>query len=391
MRKSICIVSFSPIARDARVLRQIEYLSCRYDLVVIGYGPPPPAWADSPGVRWRSVNETRHTQAVKLKGLANLALGKLRPSVYDRWYWSQCERTQALEEAVASNCDAFHANDWSALPVAAEAAKRRNARLVFDAHEYAPLEWEDRWRWRLFYPAAIEYLLRQYAPTIDASTTVSPLIAERYTREFGLKPVVVLNAPRYMDIPPREFDPGRVRLIHHGGAIPARRLEAMIQVLELSDQRYTLHFMLTSGDPSYVQRLERLAARLTPGRVTFHEPVAPKEVVRRISEYDMGFYLLTPSSYNNRVALPNKLFDFIAAGLAVCVGPSPAMAELVRQSGCGCVSPSFEPRDVAETLNSLDAGRLTAMQNASREAARQFNADKEMGKVLALYDQLLGR
>jgi hypothetical protein len=52
MRKSICIIALSPIAKDARVLRQIRYLSPLFDLTVIGYGPPHPEFADSPAIRW---------------------------------------------------------------------------------------------------------------------------------------------------------------------------------------------------------------------------------------------------------------------------------------------------------------------------------------------------
>jgi UDP:flavonoid glycosyltransferase YjiC (YdhE family) len=64
------------------------------------------------------------------------------------------------------------------------------------------------------------------------------------------------------------------------------------------------------------------------------------------------------------------------------------MAELVRQYGCGCVAPSFRPRNVADTLNHLSADQLASMRRASREAAQQFNASREMGQVIELYRRL---
>jgi glycosyltransferase involved in cell wall biosynthesis len=386
--KSVCIISLSPIYRDARVLRQIEYLSPYYDLTVIGYGRPHSAWKDLQNIHWDLISQFQPTRMSKLAGLATLSLGKLWPSVYDNWYWSKPDRTHALEKAVVSRCDAFHANDWDTLPIAAKAARENSAKLVFDAHEYAPLEWENNWLWRLLYSPAIKYILKKHSWAINASTTVAPLIAERYKNEFSLDPIVVLNTPNKANVILRECDPNNVRLFHHGNAIPDRRLETMIETLALCDQRYTLHFMFVNNDSRYVQRLKNLAAELAPGRVTFHEPVGPTEVVRQISEYDIGFYLLEPNSYNNCVALPNKLFDFIAAGLAVCVGPSPSMAELVRQYGCGCVAPSFRPRNVADTLNHLSADQLASMRRASREAAQQFNASREMGQVIELYRRL---
>jgi hypothetical protein len=137
-------------------------------------------------------------------------------------------------------------------------------------------------------------------------------------------------------------------------------------------------------DPAYLPELSRLAERRAPDRVTFHEPLRPEEVVPAIARFDMGFYLLEPSSFNNIEALPNKFFDFVVAGLAVCVGPSPAMAELVRRHGFGCVAPSFRAEQVAETLTALTPTAIAAMQRAAQRAAESLNAETEMGKLVAL-------
>ena len=99
--------------------------------------------------------------------------------------------------------------------------------------------------------------------------------------------------------------------------------------------------------------------------------------------------VIEPTSYNNLVMLPNKFFEYVQAGLALCVGPSPAMAELVERHGLGVCAPSFEPADVAATLNRLSAPELGAMQRAARRAAAVLNADVEMAKVVALYRRLL--
>ena len=65
------------------------------------------------------------------------------------------------------------------------------------------------------------------------------------------------------------------------------------------------------------------------------------------------------------------------------------MAGLVDQYGFGCVAPSFDPRQVAETLNRLDAGQIEGMRRAARQAARLINADLEMQKLIDLYRTLI--
>lgn len=395
-RKRVCVISFSPIASDARVLRQVQYLSPRYDVTVIGEGAAHPAWEGMRGVRWVpamyvGVERSLRRLAEKAAGFSMLLAGRLLPSIYDHWYWRQPIMKDTLEMAVASGAELFHANDWNALPVAAEAARRLKARVLFDAHEYAPLEFANRLRWRVTYSGMIREMLRRYAPLSDASVTVAPAIAERYRKELGIDPVVVMNAPSNAGPPPARpaADPDNVRLVYHGAAIPDRGLEAMIKTVAFSDRRFSLHLLLTGSYTAYIKSLRRLAADLPPGRVTFHDPVPTGEVIKTISQYDVGFCFVAPTNYNNVICLPNKFFDFIVAGMPVLMGPSPSMIEIARPYGFGCVAPTFEPEDLAAALNRLDAAQLARMGEAARRAAVEINAEREMGKLLEIYERLL--
>ena len=396
-RKRVCVISFSPIARDVRVLRQVEYLSPRYDVTVIGEGEAHPAWAGMPGVAWSpvmpvGVERSTRRLAEKAGGGLMLLAGRLLPSVYDRWYWRQPIMRDTLAKAVASGAGLFHANDWNTLPIAVEAARRLGARVLFDAHEYAPLEFANRLRWRVAYSGMIREMLRRYAPSADASVTVAPAIAERYRRELGIDPTVVMNAPSGARRPPARAaaaDPDHVRLVYHGAAIPDRGLEAMIKTVALCGRRVSLHLLLMGSYTAYIGSLRRLAADLPPGRVTFHETVPPERIIETISAYDMGFCFVAPTNYNNLICLPNKFFDFIVAGMPVLMGPSPSMAEIAHSYGFGCVAPSFEPEDLAAALDGLDAEQLARMSAAARRAAEEINAEREMGKLLEIYERLM--
>jgi hypothetical protein len=394
-RKSICIITFAAVARDARVLRQIQYLSQKFAVTAIGYGEPHASWQDNEHIRWAplsppDIEGSDYRLIARLKKRSLLALGRLHAASYESWYWHHSEFQQARTLAISSGCDAFHANDWTALPVAAEAANALNAALIFDAHEYAPLEFENRSLWRLIFSPMITHLLRKYGPQADACTTVAPAIAERYQREFGIQYHVILNAPDNPALPePAPLDFSNVRLIHHGVALPDRRLEEMIKTIVLCDKRYSLHFMLAGNNSDYVDYLKQTAEKLAPGRVSFHAPTAPEEVVKTVSQYQLGFCFIAPTSYNYLVCLPNKFFDFIAAGLPVCIGPSPSMVQLLEQYKLGCAARSFEPRDIADMLNELTQEQFVALRQGARAAARKLNAACEMGKLVQIYDQVL--
>jgi hypothetical protein len=238
----------------------------------------------------------------------------------------------------------------------------------------------------------VDYFLRKYVPRVSARVTINETIAREYEAEYGFRPSVVMNVPECTKPPDlRPTDPRQIRLVHHGMAMPERKLELMIGALASTDERYSLNFILVKSNTAqqrYISRLQGMAERVAPGRVLFHEAVPPSDIVERLSAFDMGFYLLPPVTWNDAVALPNKFFDFVAAGLSVCIGPSPEMAALTRQFGFGVVADSFQPRRVAEMLNKLTASDIDQMKLKAGEARKVLNAEAEMGKLTALYSQL---
>ena len=367
------------------MLREIEYLSVYYDIVVIGHGKPDPNWQN---VTWYPID--RRTQWLDEFAIRFfLLVGKLWNPLYETGYWLRPLHKKALHCAIACQADAFYANDWQAIPIAVEASRHDQIPILFDAHEYAPLQREDHLLWKLFYSPLISHMIFRYAPRISATITVAIPIAKRYEQEYSLgKPIVVYNAPKQRIDHPKQIDHNHIQLIHHGGAHKKRQLELMIRAIALTDPRFSLHFMLVGSD-TYINKLRRLANQIAPDRVFFHQPVAPSQIVEQIHQYDMGFYLLKPSNYNQAMGTPNKFFDFLAAGLAVCIGPSPAMAELVHQYRVGIVASSFNPIDVANTLNKITVEQIVMMQHAACKASLLFNAETEMVKVVNLCKHLL--
>jgi hypothetical protein len=202
-------------------------------------------------------------------------------------------------------------------------------------------------------------------------TTVCAGFAEGY-RQFGVQPQVWLNAPAAQDLPVRPVDPQRIRLVHHGIAVPSRRLELMLEIMERLDQRFTLDLILVESDPAYARRLRERAAG--DARIRFRPPVPMQQIASTIHAYDIGVFLLPPVNFNYRMALPNKFFEFVQARLAVAIGPSPEMARLVRQYGLGIVTESFEPAEMAQRLNALQPADIERMKQRSDAASRELNA-----------------
>lgn len=358
----LLVIALSELARDPRVDRQLRALAAGYDVVAAGLGPP-----GAPDVEYLHLG----TRASRPTALANQAAGATRMLAhrYERAYWGNRLLREAGRRLAGLRPDAVIANDVPALPLALHVAQ--SAPVLLDAHEYAPLWFEDRRLWRTVMQPYMTALTRRYVPRVAAMTTVAPALVDAYRELTGVQATVVTNAPEYHDLRPRPPD-GQIRLLHHGIANRSRSLERTIALMEHLDDRFTLDLVLIEHEPRYLRRLRRLAA--AEPRIRFLDPVAMRDIVAFASAYDVGVFLLPPTNFNYRHALPNKLFEFIQARLAVAIGPSPEMARVVHDWGCGVVAHDFEPASLASRLRALDATSLMQLKQGSHAAAGALNA-----------------
>jgi hypothetical protein len=145
--------------------------------------------------------------------------------------------------------------------------------------------------------------------------------------------------------------------------------------------------MLMPGE--LLPELKSLSEKIAPGRVFFHDPVLPEEIIGSIACFDVGLCLFPPINYSSYASLPNKFFDFICAGLAVCIGPSPSMEPIVKKYGFGVICDTFDPHDIASALNRVTQEHWADMRKKALEASNVLNAQVEMKKLVSIYESLL--
>jgi len=370
----ILVISVSDLGRDPRVNRQIRHLSSHHEVTCIGLSDP-----RVPGVPFHRIPDNP-PWLTAFNGLLLLMrryrlLSTTSPSI------------QKLRSKFhALSFDLIIANDTDTLSFAH--AVRNGAKLVFDAHEYAPREFEHSLSWRLFFQGYQRYLYRRYLGECDKVLTVSDGIAEEIEREYGVQPSVMTNASEYRDLSPTPVNPGHITLVHHGGVNPQRRLERMIEMMDHLDDRYSLDLMLVSSSnhAAYYDRLCVLAAGRSDVRIV--PPVPMREIATAINAYDIGLYILEPSTFNERHALPNKLFEFVQARLAVAIGPSVEMARVVREHDLGIVADSFSPAVMAETIGGLTVEQIDYYKRQSHRAASALSSERNLEVLDGIVEEL---
>ncbi|PZX57778.1 glycosyltransferase involved in cell wall biosynthesis [Algoriphagus ratkowskyi] len=359
---------------DPRVLRQISFFKkIDFELVLSGLAYEG-AHVFYPLIKVKSP----FSRAMKL-GVMVAGLYKLR--VKDSLQHSSFKELANQ----SSSFDLIVANDAETWPLAIALKETHpNVKVIFDAHEQYAKEFSDVFVWKWFHKGFLEYVCANYIPQADKFLTVCDGIAQDYQKEYGVKAELILNTPEYeSNLSPSPIG-DTIQIVHHGIAIRSRKIEKMILMMDQLDQRFELKLILMPTDQKYFEELKILAS----GRnVEFLTPVPTTQISAFINSFDIGLFILEPVNFNYANALPNKLFEFIQARLAIAIGPSPEMEKIVRAENNGIVTKSFDEKEMAAMLNALSNSEIERMkENSNRTALKYSNNENEKVMEQILFD-----
>jgi len=381
IERKVLIISFSDIKNDPRVYRQILFLKDSYKITSLGFSN-----SNIESVRSIVLNKVNNTGVLHKIERAILLLSRN----YESAYWKHKLIKEAIEKIKenSSNFDIVIANDFDTLPLASWVKNNGFAKkLLFDAHEYSPLQFEDRLIWRIFFMGYAKYLIKKYIRQADKMVTVSYNIADRYKKENNIECDVITNAGFYHELLPSTISDQKIRIIHHGNANRSRNIELMMDMADFLDSRFEMYFMLMPVDKRYYNFLIKYAKNKE--NVHIIEPVKMNEIVSTINKYDIGLFLLKPVNYNYANALPNKLFEFIQARLAIAIGPTPEMVNIVKKYDLGVIADSFNPKDLAYNINNLTKEMIWHFKNQTNIAAKELTAEKNKALLMNIIDDMI--
>ncbi len=375
-RRILC-VSFSDISADSRVLRQLDVLAELADVTTVGFGDKPAAATEHLEIDPALVSLPRTPAGVALLALRRHEAVELRaPAV-----------REALRLVGARSFDLVVANEARAMAVAHRVA--RGAPVVADMHEWAPEERTHVRSWRLLIKPFMAHQCAKYLPRMAALTVVNDSIGAMYETHFGVRTHTVRNASAYRELAPSAVTEDRIRLVHSGGAVPGRNIEALVEAVGLLDERFTLDLYLVPARDGgrYLDGLRALIAR--EPRVTLHPPVPTTELVDTLNAYDLGVYSLPRLTPNHWLMLPNKIFDFVQARLGVVFASAPETDRLISEHDLGAIAPDASARALRDTLATLTADRVRQVKDNADLAAKALSSAEDAAVTYEVVGKLL--
>lgn len=292
----------------------------------------------------------------------------------------------------------IHAHDLTSLRMAAVAAKRTDARVIYDSHEYFTDELpETPWAEKLY----ISIVEKKYIKRADAVITVSSGIADLLESKYQIpRPVVVHNSVVPLPLDANLKGEATVRstigltssdtlAVYVGGRHVSRGVATLVRALaDISD----LHLaMVGAARPDHDEPLRQLAKTLgCADRLHLVEPVRHNDVASFISTADFGIVPQNAFSTNIVHSLPNKFFECMFSGLPFLYSDLPAMRQISERTGLGRPIDCSSSETIAEAVRAFlhDYRNCRPSPERYQAAIREFAWPAEAAKLTALYESL---
>jgi glycosyltransferase involved in cell wall biosynthesis len=289
--------------------------------------------------------------------------------------------------------DLIVANDLDTLLPGFLISKLKRVKLVYDSHEYFTglPEIQER-RFVKFVWTRMEKII---FPSLKYVITVSEPIASLYESMYGIRPVVIRNFSKNADhiSPFLRSDLGialtDILLVIQGTGINIDKgAEELIDALSITEGISLL--VIGRGDIVSLLKNKVIEMKIAE-KVKFIPTVSWNMLMKYTKSADIGMCLEKDTNLNYRFSLPNKLFDYIAAGIPVIAGNLPETGKIIRISRCGIIIDMVTPGDIVKALNELkmNPDMLAEYRRNAVMAAKSLNWETESKKVEDLYKAIL--
>ena len=301
---------------------------------------------------------------------------------------------------LSTGADIVHANDLDTLLICSAAARKLGAKLVYDSHEL----WLESSRFLTATSAMNRLRFRLTEKRLiyraDAVIAVTPSRAEAMLSMYpGLKRMVVIENS---SIPVANLPSGRylrdrldlpdstVVALYQGVICPERGLEELVTAAQmLKSERIAVVIM---GQDSWSGTLEEIAGKADLEGILFLEPpVLSEDLLEATVSADIGLILFQNTCLNHYYSLPNKLYEYMMAGLPVVASNFPEMSRIIDENRSGLLIDASSPGEIADAIRTLAENRPEARSMGQRgrtAVLKKYNWLEQEKKLISLYEEL---
>jgi len=282
-------------------------------------------------------------------------------------------------------CDLLLANDLDTLLPNYLVKKLRKKSLVYDSHEY--FTGVPELEGRKFARNIWKHIERWIFPKLTDIITVNDSIAKLYKDEYDKELTVVRNIPALQNL--KEFqskkelgiDAGKNMILLQGSGI---NIDRGAEEAVMAMQYVTNAILYIIGDGDVIDILKKMVKKNGLEQKVVFIPKQPMDKLLRYTVHaDIGLTLDKDTNINYRYSLPNKLFDYIHAGVPVLASSLVEVRKIIQQYKVGEIIENHNPEHIAAKINTMliDKYGLQIMKENCKFAAQKLNWETEETKL----------
>ncbi len=300
---------------------------------------------------------------------------------------------RVLDKAASLNADLYHLHDPELIPVGLK-LKRLGKCVVFDFHEDVPKQLLGK---PYLNKAALWCLSKSFAmfefyacKRSDGVIAATPFICDKFL-VIHPNTVDINNFPMLGELATDvEWGNKQAEVCYVGGIAKIRGIAEVCQAISLVQTNARLNLCGGFSEPGVEQSVKAMPGWERVNEFGFLGRSGVRDVLSRSVAGLVTFHPLP----NHIDAQPNKMFEYMSAGIPVIASNFPLWREIIQGNDCGLLVDPLDPAAIADAIdylvsNPAEAQRMGA--NGRRAVNERYNWDIEEQKLFAFYERTLSQ
>jgi glycosyltransferase involved in cell wall biosynthesis len=297
---------------------------------------------------------------------------------------------QVFSKARELDVDIYHLHDPELIPIGLK-LKRLGKKVIFDSHEDVAKQMLGKH----YLSLPVRYFLSHAFATyewlvcrrFDAVVAATPAIRDKF-QCINVDTVDINNFPMWGELASEVAWAAKEKAVCYvGGIASIRGIRETVRALEHVTSGVRLLLGGEFSEPDVAAELKAYPSWKAVDELGFLD----RDGVRKVLERSIAGLVMFLPLPNHIDAQPNKMFEYMSAGIPVISSNFPLWREIVEGNDCGlCVNP-MDPEAIAAAIDFLVSNPERAKQmgeNGRQAVQARYNWTVEEGKLLALYGSL---